>query len=49
MKPRIVISKVENIFKNLSCEDLFSEEALSPILFLYRNNKTIVIGRNQNP
>jgi lipoate---protein ligase len=49
MKPRVVISKCINIFQNLSCEELFCEEALSPVLFLYQNDKTIVIGRNQNP
>lgn len=48
MKPRIVLSSCQSIFKNLACEELFASEALSPILFLYQNNKTIVIGRNQN-
>lgn len=48
MKPRIVLSSCQSIFKNLACEELFSAEALSPVLFLYQNNKTIVIGRNQN-
>ena len=49
MKPRIILSACKNIFKNLTCEEMFSSEALAPVLFLYQNDKTIVIGRNQNP
>ncbi|OMJ65851.1 hypothetical protein SteCoe_37528 [Stentor coeruleus] len=49
MKPRIVISKTSSIFTNLALEEFFAQEALAPILFLYQNSKTIVIGRNQNP
>lgn len=36
-------------FLNLSCEEVFFAQAKSPTLFLYRNEKSIIIGRNQNP
>jgi lipoate-protein ligase A len=46
---RVYLSRLNNIFSNLAFEDRLFELGTSPALFLYRNEKTIVIGRNQNP
>jgi len=44
-------SKDNNIYLNLAIEEYFYEHAdlVNPVLFLWRNDKTIVVGRHQNP
>ncbi|CAG9319658.1 unnamed protein product [Blepharisma stoltei] len=49
MKPRFLITKTTSIFQNLAFEEHLLENVKSPILCMYQNDKTIVIGRNQNP
>ena len=49
MRGKVFISRVSSIFHNLAFEDRLFETGIAPALFLYRNEKTIVIGRNQNP
>lgn len=48
---KVLYSKSTNIFKNLALERiLYRQKELSePVLFFYRNDKSIIIGRNQNP
>lgn len=46
---RVYLSRLHSIFSNLAFEDRLFELGSSPILLLYRNEKTIVVGRNQNP
>lgn len=47
---KIIVSKELSPFKNFALEELLlrEENIKEDILFLYRNNNTIVIGRNQN-
>ena len=49
MAAKVYLSRLNSIFSNLAFEDRLFELGKSPALFLYRNDKTIVIGRNQNP
>jgi lipoate-protein ligase A len=51
LKARCFISQVNDPFFNLATEDwIFNDLAPDEqILFLWRNDKTVVIGRNQNP
>eukprot|EP01022_Parablepharisma_sp_SALTPOND_P015720 TRINITY_DN224_c0_g4_i1.p2 TRINITY_DN224_c0_g4~~TRINITY_DN224_c0_g4_i1.p2 ORF type:complete len:378 (-),score=54.47 TRINITY_DN224_c0_g4_i1:4217-5350(-) len=48
---KIVTSNSNNIIFNLATEEYLFEKSkiLNPILFLWRNDKTIVIGKHQNP
>lgn len=50
-KPTIVKSMTTDPFFNKSLEDyLFDHAKVSgPLLFLWQNDKTVFIGRNQNP
>jgi lipoate-protein ligase A len=46
---RVLVSRSTSIFKNIAFEDhLFSCTTL-PTLYLWQNDRTIVIGRHQNP
>jgi lipoate-protein ligase A len=47
----IYIAKSNNIIFNLSTEEIFYEHQNidKPILFLYQNDKNVVIGKHQNP
>eukprot|EP00921_Rhytidocystis_pertsovi_P008718 GHVQ01014199.1.p1 GENE.GHVQ01014199.1~~GHVQ01014199.1.p1 ORF type:complete len:403 (-),score=21.73 GHVQ01014199.1:1220-2428(-) len=48
--PRILLSSVNNIVFNMAIEQYFLSSTIEvPILFLWRNNKTVVVGRHQNP
>lgn len=48
-KLTIYISKQTDIFKNLATERyLYKSLKTHPILFFYQNDKSIIIGRNQN-
>lgn len=48
MKSKIIISKVFNPYYNLALEEyLISKE--ENVLYLWQNENTVVIGRNQNP
>ncbi len=51
LKARCFISEVNDPFFNLATEDwIFNDISHDgPILFLWRNNSSVVIGRNQNP
>ena len=49
MAAKVYLSRLNSIFSNLAFEDRLFELGKGPALFLYRNDKTIVIGRNQNP
>jgi len=49
MRPKIILSGCNSIFHNLALEEVVMQQAKLPVLLLYRNDKTIVIGRNQNP
>jgi lipoate-protein ligase A len=48
---KVIISTSNNIVFNLATEEYLFEKSkvLHPILFLWRNDKTIVIGKHQNP
>jgi lipoate-protein ligase A len=50
-KSQIYISRVEDPYINLSIEHYLLQKtpADSKILFLYKNDKSVIIGRNQNP
>lgn len=50
-KYHIVTSKSPSIHLNLALEEYFFEHCglKTPMLLLYRNDKTIVIGKHQNP
>jgi lipoate-protein ligase A len=51
-KASIYIAKSNDIIFNLSTEEyLYEHEAKldKPILFLYQNDKNVVIGKHQNP
>lgn len=50
-KATIYIAKSKNIVYNLSTEEYLYEhnKVDKPILFLYQNDKNIVIGKHQNP
>lgn len=46
----ILHSQTDNIHFNLATEEMLYEDALKhSTLFLWRNDRTIVIGRHQNP
>lgn len=49
-KKRVLIAKSYNPYLNLAVEDwiLNNLEANVPVLYLWQNNKTVVIGRHQN-
>lgn len=51
MTAKILISETNNPWFNLAIEDfIFNEMSLEhPVLFLWRNQPTVVIGRSQNP
>jgi len=48
---KVVTSTSNNIILNLATEEYLFEKSkvLHPMLFLWRNDKTIVIGKHQNP
>jgi lipoate-protein ligase A len=48
---KVLFSNSTNIFKNLSLERLLyrQKQLNEPILLFYRNDRSIIIGRNQNP
>ena len=50
-KANIYIAKSNNIIYNLCTEEYFYEHnnVDIPILFLYQNDKNVVIGKHQNP
>lgn len=50
-KVEVLYTELDNIHLNLATEEfLYENKNLDhPILFLWRNDKTIVIGRHQNP
>lgn len=48
MSKKIIISKSYNPAYNLGLEEYLIEQA-GDVLYLWQNNNTIVIGRNQNP
>ena len=50
-KASIYISKSNNIVFNLSTEEYLYEhnEISRPVLFLYQNDRNVVIGKHQNP
>ena len=50
MKNRICLTSDTNPFKNLACERLLLESVQEEevILYLWQNEKTVVIGKNQN-
>lgn len=47
----VMISESNDIMLNLAVEEFIFEQldAVNPILFLYRNKPTIIIGKHQNP
>ena len=47
----MLISESNDILLNLATEEYIFEtlEVQNPILFLYRNSPTIIIGKHQNP
>lgn len=51
MRPRLLISKSTNPLFNLAVEDAIfrTMDPQQKVLFLWRNNNTVVIGRGQNP
>ncbi|PWD87390.1 lipoate--protein ligase [Ignatzschineria cameli] len=51
MKPRLLISESVNPLFNLAVEDAIFQtmDASQQVLFLWRNDQTVVIGRGQNP
>lgn len=51
MKARCLISEINDPFFNLATEDwIFKDMDTSEhLLFLWRNDKSVIIGRNQNP
>jgi lipoate-protein ligase A len=46
--PRVVLAGGNDILRNLAIEEWLSREG-RPTLFLWRNDKTVVIGKHQNP
>ena len=50
-KATIYIAKSNNIIFNLSTEEFFYQhnEVTKPTLYLYQNDKNVVIGKHQNP
>ena len=48
MERRLIISNMTNPYYNLALEEYLIERGQA-CLYLWQNNKTIVIGRNQNP
>ena len=50
-EPRIVVSKTNDPYFNKSMEDyLFKHtKGSGPLLYLWQNDNTVFIGRNQNP
>lgn len=51
MKPRLLISESSNPLFNLAVEDAIfrTMDSAQKVLFLWRNDNTVVIGRGQNP
>mmetsp|Transcript_10567 Transcript_10567/g.20345 ORF Transcript_10567/g.20345 Transcript_10567/m.20345 type:complete len:331 (-) Transcript_10567:74-1066(-) len=49
MAARILLSKSPSIFKNIAFEDNLFARSSVPTLYLWQNDRTIVIGRHQNP
>ena len=49
--PRIIVSKTSDPFFNKSVEDYLFDQARGggPLMFLWQNDRTVFIGRNQNP
>ena len=48
-KLKIYISKTNSIYSNLATERyLYKSLTTTPILFFYQNDKSVIIGRNQN-
>lgn len=48
---KVLYSTSTNIFKNLALERVLyrQKELTEPVLLFYRNDKSIIIGRHQNP
>ncbi len=51
MKPRLVVSPFHDPYLNLALENYFLEtlNPRAPLLFLYSNERSVVLGRFQNP
>jgi lipoate-protein ligase A len=48
-KLQIFVSPYTNPFLNLAFESYFFQQSKGYVLFLYRNQPSVIIGRNQNP
>lgn len=47
---RVVVSNRTDVYENLAAEEVFLDSAPpAPVVFIYRNEPSVVIGKNQNP
>jgi lipoate-protein ligase A len=47
---RVVVSSRTDVYENLAAEELLLDSAPpEPVVFVYRNDAAVVIGKNQNP
>ena len=46
--PHYLLSTNDNPYHNLAWEEYLTDNVGEPVLFLWQNHKTVVIGRNQN-
>lgn len=49
MQAKLITSSFNSIFHNLALEEYLFARVTEPTLFLYRNDRNVVIGRHQNP
>lgn len=49
MQAKLITSSFNSIFHNLALEEYLFTRVTEPTLFLYRNDRNVVIGRHQNP
>ncbi len=48
--PRVIRATSSSIFANIALEEaLLARPASGPVLYIWRNAPTVVIGRHQNP